>query len=91
MFTTVSKLETTPSNGPVFYLGDTVADMYTVIKAKKLKPERNWIAVGILPPHVQTSETRQVNYAQKLMAAGAEIVLNNVEKLDLSTIDELIK
>lgn len=91
MFATVSQIETTPSNVPVFYLGDTVADMYTVIKAKELKPERNWIAVGILPPHVQISEVRQADYAQKLMSAGAEIVLSNVEKLDLPTIDELIK
>ena len=90
MFATVSQLETSPSNVPVFYLGDTVADMYTVVKAKELKPERNWIAVGILPPHVQSSQTRQANYAQKLLAAGAEIVLSNVEKLDLQTIDELI-
>ena len=71
-------------------MGDTVADMYTVVKAKELKPERNWIAVGILPPHVQFSQTRQADYAQKLLAAGAEIVLSNVEKLDLETIEELI-
>ena len=90
MFAAVSKIEANPSNVPGFYLGDTVADMYTVAKAQDLKPERQWIAVGILPPHVQTSQTRQADYAQKLMAAGAEIVLSNVAKLDLDTIAELI-
>ena len=90
MFDALSQLETTPGNVPAFYLGDTVADMYTVVKAKELKPERNWIGVGILPPHVQTSETRQADYAQKLLSAGAEIVLSNVEKLDLQLINELI-
>ena len=90
MFDAVSQLEATSNNIPAFYLGDTVADMYTVGKAKELKPERNWIAIGILPPHVQTSPTRQQDYAQKLMAAGAEIVLSNVEKLDLAMITELI-
>ena len=90
MFAAVAKIETIPANIPVFYLGDTVADMYTVAKAQELKPERHWIGIGILPPHVQTSETRKADYAQKLMEAGAEIVLSNVEKLDLPMIKELI-
>ena len=90
MFDTITQIESTPSNIPAFYLGDTVADMYTVVKAKKLKPERNWIAIGILPPHVQTSEIRQADYAQKLMEAGAQVVLSNVEKLDLAMIVELV-
>lgn len=90
MFDAISQIEATPSNVPAFYLGDTVADMYTVVKAKELKPEHNWIGIGILPPHVQTSQTRQQDYAQKLMSAGAEIVLSNVEKLDLAMIEELI-
>ena len=90
MFAAISKIEATANNIPAFYLGDTVADMYTVVKAKELKPERNWIAIGILPPHVQSSQARQADYAQKLMEAGAEIVLSNVEKLDIVTIAELI-
>lgn len=91
MFEALAQIEAASDNAPAFYLGDTVADMYTVVKAREIKPERKWIAVGILPPHVQTSETRQADYAQKLMLAGAEIVLSNVEKLDLQLIDELIR
>ncbi|MDJ0592428.1 MAG: TIGR01548 family HAD-type hydrolase [Pleurocapsa sp. MO_226.B13] len=90
MFAAIAQLETTFNNVPAFYLGDTVADMYTVVRAKEIKPERNWIGVGILPPHVQISEARQADYAQKLIEAGAEIVLSNVEKLDLVTITELM-
>ena len=90
MFNAIAKIETASNNAPAFYLGDTVADMYTIAKARELKPERNWIAVGILPPHVQVSQTRQEDYAQKLMEAGAEIVLSNVEKLDVAMIRELI-
>lgn len=89
MFDAIAQIESNPSSVPAFYLGDTVADMYTVAKAKEIRTERNWIGIGILPPHVQTSETRQADYAQKLMSAGAEIVLSNVEKLDLQLIDEL--
>ena len=90
MFAAISKIETNPSNLPSFYLGDTVADMYTVAKAKELRPERHWIGVGILPPHVQSSQARQADYAQKLMVAGAEVVLSNVDKLNLAMITELI-
>ena len=91
MFNAVSQIETaTDANTPVFYLGDTVADMYTILKAKELKPERSWIGVGILPPHVQVCEPRRADYTHKLLEAGAEIVLSNVEKLDLQTISELI-
>jgi HAD superfamily phosphatase len=90
MFTAIAQITTTPNNIPAFYLGDTVADMYTVIKARELQPERNWLAIGILPPHVQTSQTRQEDYAQKLLEAGAEIVLSNVEKLNLQLLEELI-
>ena len=90
MFAAISQLETNSSNVPAFYLGDTVADMYTISKARELKPERNWVAIGILPPHVQISPTRQADYAQKLMEAGAEIVLSNVEKLDVAMIEKLI-
>jgi HAD superfamily phosphatase len=90
MFQAIAQIETTSHNIPAFYLGDTVADMYTVIRARELKPERHWLGIGILPPHVQTSQTRQSDYAQKLLEAGAEIVLSNVEKLNLQLIEELI-
>ena len=90
MFAAISQIETASDNIPAFYLGDTVADMYTIAKAKEQKSARNWIGVGILPPHVQTSQARQQDYAQKLLAAGAEIVLSNVEKLDIEMIAELI-
>ena len=85
-----AQLKITFDNVPAFYLGDTVADMYTVVKARELQPERNWVGIGVLPPHVQISTARQADYAQKLISAGAEVVLSNAEKLDLQLISELI-
>jgi HAD superfamily phosphatase len=90
MFQAIAQITTTPHNIPAFYLGDTVADMHTVIKARELKPEGNWIGVGILPPHVQTTQAKQEDYAQRLLEAGAEIILSNVEKLNGQLINELI-
>ena len=89
MFDAIDQIEANP-DVPVFYVGDTVADMYTIAKAKKKISTRNWIAIGILPPHVQTSQTRQADYAQKLLEAGAEAVLSNVENLDLQMVSELV-
>ena len=88
LFMAVSAIETEESSpSPVLYVGDTVADMYTVIKAREAMPERPCFGVGILPPHVQTTSQRQKDYRHNLTQAGAEIVLNQVEQLT----PELIK
>jgi HAD superfamily phosphatase len=58
LFTAVEQLEQQHSTDkilPVVYIGDTVGDMYTVEKARSLFPQRQWIGVGVLPPHVQTT------------------------------------
>ena len=90
LFAAISKLEpATNSCCPLFYLGDTVADMLTIQKAKEVKPEATWIAVGILPPHVQSSASKQESYTKKLKEAGATIVLNNVTELTVTKISEL--
>ncbi len=65
----------------IVYVGDTVGDMYTVEKARKLNPERTWIAVGVLPPHVQETAARRDAYSETLQQAGAAIVLRNVQEL----------
>lgn len=67
---------------PVFYVGDTVADMQTIENAKSLKPERNWLGVGVLPPHVRANSSQRVEqYSTQLKQAGAIMVLDNVEAL----------
>jgi HAD superfamily phosphatase len=74
---------------PVIYVGDTVADMYTVVKARSQQPDRLWIGVGILPPHAQSSAEYAADYARQLEGAGAAIVLSNVEQLTPSLIRKL--
>ena len=70
-----------PVDRPVIYVGDTVADMSTITKAREVNPSRRWIAVGILPPHVQDGGERQAQYTKTLEQAGAAIVLANVQEL----------
>jgi HAD superfamily phosphatase len=78
-------LETPGANLPVFYVGDTVADMQTVGRARAIAPKFTWRGVGIIPPHVTTRSA----YAQQLSDAGAAIVLEAVEQFTASTILDL--
>ena len=90
LFMTISALSTQESSlTPVFYVGDTVADMHTVIRARKRMPGRTWIGIGILPPHVQTNPQTQEDYSQKLMNAGAAVVFKNVKQLTLEQMQRL--
>ncbi len=81
-------LENEPT--PVLYVGDTVADMQTIAKARHLQPDRLWIAVGVLPPHVQSTLARSEAYAATLEQAGASIVLPQVEQLTPAQIQQLV-
>jgi len=77
---------------PVAYVGDTIADIQTVINAKKLYPSQKFISIGITPPHLKTAENvqKQSNYESKLKAAGADFIINSL--IDLKKIyKELFK
>ncbi|MCJ8283617.1 MAG: TIGR01548 family HAD-type hydrolase, partial [Rivularia sp. ALOHA_DT_140] len=74
---------------PVVYVGDTVADMYTVQKAREIKPNCTWIGVGVLPPHVQETAQKREAYTELLKKAGATIVLTNVQELTPEKIHKL--
>ncbi|MBW4443505.1 MAG: TIGR01548 family HAD-type hydrolase [Plectolyngbya sp. WJT66-NPBG17] len=74
----------------VIYVGDTVADMYTTVQAREVKPERSWIGVGVLPPHVQETEARKSAYRETLRQAGAAIVLDNVQELEPELVNQLV-
>lgn len=93
LFATIQQLETQhqcPENLPVVYVGDTVADIYTVTKAQQQQPNRTWIGVGVLPPHVQPTAERRDAYTATLKQAGAAVVLSNVEELTPELIGELM-
>jgi HAD superfamily phosphatase len=74
---------------PIIYVGDTVADMYTVINARKAQGNRNLIAVGVLPPHILTEVSLIDEYREGLIRSGATIVINNVQELTPELINSL--
>jgi HAD superfamily phosphatase len=90
LFATINILENgSDQKQTVVYVGDTVADMHTVEKAKAVDNSRTWLGVGVLPPHVQETVEGCEAYTQKLIQAGAKIVLNNVQELTIRTISKL--
>jgi HAD superfamily phosphatase len=91
LFSAIQEIELSKDMSTVFYVGDTVADMYTVEKARKLEPQRKWVAVGVLPPHVQKIPFRRNAYAEMLIGAGADIVFCNVEDLTPARIQSLLR
>jgi HAD superfamily phosphatase len=92
LFTTVQLLEQqTQPDLPVLYVGDTVADMLTVERARQHQPERDWRAIGVLPPHVQETAERKLGYTQTLQEAGADVVFENVQELTPEQIRTLLE
>ena len=67
----------------VAYLGDTVADVHTVVQARERWPEQLFVSLAVVPPHLQTAGQAQARkiYEQRLQEAGADLVLNNTEAL----------
>jgi HAD superfamily phosphatase len=82
LFQAIAQLETPESvKRPVLYVGDTVADMYTVSKARDQQPDRRWVGVGVLPPHAQSPAEYAADYTRGLEQAGASLVLNRADQL----------
>ena len=60
---------------PVAYLGDTVADVRTVVHARQSVPEQRFMALAVAPPHLHGDPTARGAYEAGLRAAGADAVL----------------
>ena len=63
------------AGGTVAYLGDTVADVQTVVNARTACPERHWISLAVAPPHLQPGSPERQAYEQQLRDAGADHIL----------------
>ena len=71
------------SNIPIAYVGDTIADINTVINARKEIPSQKFISIGIAPPHLHlNSRIKERNsYEKNLRNAGADLILNSIYEL----------
>ena len=75
------------SNIPIAYVGDTIADINTVMNAKKEMPTQKFISIGIAPPHLHSKSrlNERNSYEKNLQDAGADVILNSIN--DLKSID----
>ena len=73
-----------PSNIPIAYVGDTIADIKTVINARKEIPSQRFISIGLAPPHLHLESRLQErnSYESNLKKAGADIILNSIRDLE---------
>ncbi len=71
------------SNIPIGYVGDTIADINTVINAKKEIPSQKFISIGIAPPHLHSKSllNERDSYERNLKDAGADLILNSIYDL----------
>ncbi len=68
---------------PITYLGDTVADVITIQKARVKFPQQRFISLGVAPPHLHKKgklEERKA-YEKKLKDAGADKILKSTNKI----------
>ena len=61
----------------VAYLGDTVADVLTVQRARERLPQQRFLSLAVAPPHLQAAEAaeRRAAYEAQLLRVGADAVI----------------
>jgi HAD superfamily phosphatase len=72
-----------PQGPPVAYVGDTVADVETVQRARRRRPDQRFLALAVAPPHLHLPEQapQRAAYEQRLRAAGADHLLGTTAEL----------
>ena len=77
------------SNLPIAYVGDTIADVITVINARKKIPSQKFISIGLAPPHLHLESRLKERYAyeKNLRKFGAELILNSINDLKNINLD----
>ena len=75
------------SNIPIGYVGDTIADINTVMNAKKEIPSQKFVSIGIAPPHlhVKSRLNERKSYEKNLQDAGADLILNSINEINKSS------
>lgn len=76
-----------PQGPPVAYVGDTVADVETVQRARRRRPDQCFLSLAVAPPHLHDPEqhARRQAYEQRLVAAGADHLLRTTADLRADT------
>jgi HAD superfamily phosphatase len=68
---------------PVAYLGDTVADVLTVVQARGRRPDQRLMSLAVAPPHLHGPQRREERrrYERGLLEAGADRLVDRTGAL----------
>jgi HAD superfamily phosphatase len=68
---------------PVAYVGDTVADVETVRRARLEHPQQRFLSLAVAPPHLHAPEQapQRQDYELQLLRAGADHLLTSTASL----------
>ena len=66
-----------PQAPPIAYLGDTVADVQTVLNARTQVPQQRFMSLAVAPPHLHSvpAAASRLAYENNLRQAGADAVV----------------
>lgn len=78
---------TADSSTPAFYVGDTVADMQTVVNAR-CHLTNSWYGLGVIPPHVEPQERQR--YGTRLREAGATAVFEATRSITPAVLEAIL-
>lgn len=72
-----------PGSPPVAYLGDTVADVLTVARARQRLPGQTLLSLAVAPPHLHAPALHRErdHYERALVEAGADRLLRSTASL----------
>ncbi|SBO44524.1 TIGR01548 family HAD-type hydrolase [Cyanobium sp. NIES-981] len=79
----------TGSSPPVAYLGDTVADVLTVVGARQVQPQQTFLALAVAPPHLHGSSLARRRYEDSLRKSGADAVISSTGSV-LESLERLL-
>ena len=70
-------------NVPIAYIGDTVADVKTIINARIKIPDQKFISLAIAPPHlrVESKRKKRLIYEAELTRAGADLIIKSMDNI----------
>ena len=80
------------SHLPMGYVGDTVADVLTVVHARRQQPRLRCKALAVAPPHVAAAAVPvRTAYRQHLLAAGADAIIGATTELCPERVFQLLQ
>ena len=91
LFQVLERLTDKPDDTIVVYVGDTVADIQTILHAREVRPHLKCFAVGIIPPHAWADPEVHENYGKTLRAKGADWVCDRITELTTDVLQQVIQ